>query len=389
MNPPDPAAQPGSLRILLVTTGLRMGGAEQQVAALAKEFIARGHSVALISLTPDCEVPMPDAVERLMLDLRKTPLSMAHTLLAARRFAQAWRPDIVNSHMFHANLFARSLSRICHLPPLICAAHSFSEGGRLRMLCYRLTDRWCTLTTQVSQASRAEMIRAGAVRPDRVRVMYNGIDTEKFRPDAALRERTRAQLGIDSRARLILSIGRLAIEKAQDTLIDAFQRMDRSQTTRLFVAGDGPQHAALQERIAKYGLRDAVSLLGTRHDIPALLNAADLFVLSSRIEGMPLVIGEALACGRPVVATSAPGVKELMGDIGTMVPIDDIDALALAMTQSLAAEAGTDDQRDVRRQRIVAHFGIAAAADRWLSLYRQMHCEACEHARRTSQCSDA
>lgn len=388
MNPQELFAQPESLRILLVTTGLRMGGAEQQVAALAKEFITRGHSVALISLTPDCEVPMPDAVERLMLDLRKTPLSLARALLAARRFAQEWRPDIVNSHMFHANMFARSLSRISRLPPLICAAHSFSEGGRLRMLCYRLTDRWCTLTTQVSQASRAEMIRAGAVRPDRVHVMYNGIDTEKFKPDAALRERTRAQLGMESSERLILSIGRLAIEKAQDTLIDAFQRMDRSKATRLFVAGDGPQRVALQDRIAKHGLRDAVSLLGTRHDIPALLNAADLFVLSSRIEGMPLVIGEALACGRPVVATSAPGVKELMGDIGTMVPIDDIDALALAMTQSFAAEAGTDGQCDMRRQRIVTHFGIAAAADRWLSLYCQMLGEASEHARSTSQRSN-
>ena len=72
------------MRILLITTGLRMGGAEQQVAALAREFLARGHGVALISLTPDCEVPMPDAVERLMLDLHKNPLSMVQALRAAR-----------------------------------------------------------------------------------------------------------------------------------------------------------------------------------------------------------------------------------------------------------------------------------------------------------------
>ncbi|MFS8930215.1 glycosyltransferase [Cupriavidus taiwanensis] len=389
MNQPETSPQLPSLRILLVTTGLRMGGAEQQVAALAKEFITRGHRVGLISLTPDCEVPLPQDVERLMLDLRKTPLSTAKALWVARRFATEWQADIVHSHMFHANVFARALSRISSLPPLLCAAHSFSEGGRLRMLCYRLTDRWCALTTQVSEASRAEMIRAGAVSPFRVRVMYNGIDTERFRPDLSLRNQTRARLGIDPGTRLILTIGRLAAEKAQVSLVDAFHRMDRSVPTRLFIAGDGPERMAIQARIATYGLGDAVTLLGTRNDIPALLNAADLFVLSSRLEGMPLVIGEALACGRPVVATSVPGVKELMGDIGTIVPIGDTEALALAMTQSLAAETRVHGLDEIRRQRISARFGITAAADRWLSIYREFCEKAPARARSTSPCTGA
>jgi len=369
------------LRILLVTTGLRMGGAEQQVAALAREFIARGHRVALISLTPDCEVHMPDAVERLMLDMRKTPISMAQALAAARRFVHEWQPDIVNSHMFHANMFARVLSRVTELPPLICAAHSFSEGGRLRMMLYRLTNRWCTLTTQVSETSRVEMIRAGAVTSDRVRVMYNGIDTEKFQPNATLRERTRAELGIYACTRIVLNIGRLAAEKAQISLVDAFQRMDRSTPTHLLIAGDGPQRAALEARIARYNLGSQVTLLGTRHDIPALLNAADLFVLSSRIEGMPLVIGEALACECPVVATAAPGVAELMGDIGVMVPVDGINALADAMHHSLETEDRAAPQRRIGRERIVTHFGIGAAADRWLALYQQLTAAAVSHAR--------
>lgn len=377
------------MRILLVTTGLRMGGAEQQVAALAKEFLARGHRVGLISLTPDCEVPMPPEVERLMLDLRKTPRSAARALMVARRFAKAWRPDIVHSHMFHANLFARILTRICPLPPLLCAAHSFSEGGRLRMLCYRLTDSWCALTTQVSEASRAEMIRAKAVSASHVRVMYNGIDTERFKPDPSLRSQTRARLGIDGDTRLVLTIGRLAAEKAQVSLIDAFQRMDRSVPTRLAIAGDGPERAALEARIARYGLGDSAILLGMRNDIPALLNAADLFVLSSRIEGMPLVIGEALACGRPVVATSAPGVRELMGDIGTIVPIGDNNALALAMTQALAAEARARGQDKIRRERIVTHFGISAATDRWLALYREWCPTQPYHPGSTSPCAGA
>lgn len=403
-------AQPSPLRILLVTTGLRMGGAEQQVAALAREFLARGHCVALISLTPDCEVAMPGAVERLMLDLRKNPFSMARALLAARRFGVQWRPDIVNAHMFHANLFARLLSRIAPLPPLICAAHSFSEGGRLRMLLYRLTSRWCTLTTQVSEASRAEMIRAGAVSADRVRVMLNGIDTDKFRPDPDLRARTRAQLGLDGQTRLVMTIGRLAAEKAQVILVDAFARVARNTPARLLIVGDGPERAALAVRIAQHDLGETAALLGTRHDIPALLNAADLFVLSSRVEGMPLVIGEAMACGLPVVATAAPGVAELMGDIDTIVPVDDTGALAAAMTAALgrqgqsasadsapplspgpspASGRGEQTESDARRARIVTHFGIAAAADRWLALYAQLSQPARARTAPVHPCADA
>ncbi|GJG93497.1 glycosyltransferase [Cupriavidus pauculus] len=377
------------MRILFVTTGLRMGGAEQQVSALAREFLERGHRVALISLTPDCEVPMPDAVERLMLDMRKTPLSMARTLVIAHDFARKWQPDIVNSHMFHANVFARVLARFTGLPPLICAAHSFSEGGKLRMTLYRLTNHWCALTTQVSETSLEEMVRAHAVTRDRVRVMYNGIDTVKFQPDGMLRDQTRAQLGIESGTRVIINIGRLAAEKAQVALVDAFQRLDRSVPTRLLIAGDGPQRQALASRIAHHGLQDSVQLLGTRHDIPALLNAADLFALSSRVEGMPLVLAEALACECPVVSTAAPGVAELLGELGTIVPLDDADALAHAMHRSLTTEDRASAQRQIGRARIIKHFGIAAAADRWLELYGQITGAAHNQAGHAHPCADA
>ncbi|QOT75615.1 glycosyltransferase [Cupriavidus basilensis] len=376
-------------RILLVTTGLRMGGAEQQVAALAREFIARGRQVALVSLTPDCEVPISDAVERLMLDMHKTPLSMAQALLTTRRFLRRWQPDIIHAHMFHANLFARLLTRIAPTPPLICAAHSYSEGGSQRMLAYRLTDRWCTLTTHVSEGSRAHMIETGAVRADRIVVVHNGIDTEQFQPDPHLRDLARAQLGVDAGTRLVLNIGRLVPEKAQSVLIDAYHRMERSRPTTLLIAGDGPERPALEAQIAKLKLAQSVRLLGTRNDIPALLNAADLFVLSSRVEGMPLVVGEALACGRPVVATAAPGVAELLGDAGNIVPIDDVDALARVMQGALSASPGTREDESTRRQRIASGYSLSAAAERWLALYQQLFSAASANQVHSDPCGDA
>src|SRR5204863_239079 len=99
-----------------------------------------------------------------------------------------------------------------------CTAHSFREGGRLRMIAYRLTDRWSALTTHVSEDGREGMVASGAVQADRITVMPNGIDIERFRPSAALRGTTRARLGISAGTRLALNVGRLVPEKAQALL---------------------------------------------------------------------------------------------------------------------------------------------------------------------------
>ncbi|MNV89633.1 Glycosyl transferases group 1 [compost metagenome] len=103
---------------------------------------------------------------------------------------------------------------------------------------------------------------------------------------------------------------------------------------------------------------------------------------------MPLVIGEAMACGRPVVATAAPGVAELMGDIDTIVPIDDTDALAAAMHAALDQDS-TSDTAATRRERIVTHFGIGSATDRWLALFEQLCPQAGTRPGPVRPCADA
>ncbi|WP_020204221.1 glycosyltransferase [Cupriavidus sp. WS] len=365
------------MRILLLGTGLKLGGAEQQVAALARQFIALGHAVAVVSLTPGREVDVPEAATQLCLDMRKTPWSMARALWRLRGFVQDWRPDVIHAHMVHANVFARALTRIARTPPVVCTAHSFREGGRLRMLAYRLTDRWATLTTHVSADGRQGMIDAGAVRPERIVVVPNGIDIDRFRPRPELRQATRAALGLAPGARLVLNVGRLVPEKAQDLLLEAFSRLDMTtessdRTPHLAIAGDGPERAALASAIDRLGLTGRATLLGMRRDIPELLSAADLFVLSSRIEGMPLVIAEALACGCPVVSTDAPGVADMLGDAGQIVPRGDAAALSAAMRRALEAGAGSPEAQAARRQRIAARFGIEAVARQWLDCYASL-----------------
>ncbi|NUO86861.1 MAG: glycosyltransferase [Cupriavidus sp.] len=373
MGSVDDTAAPAPLRILVITTGLKLGGAEQQIAALARAFLALGNEVAVLSLTQGQEIDLPGAIHVTELDMRKTPLSMLAALRQARRLVRQWRPDVIHAHMVHANLFARVLARTGRMPPVICSAHSAREGGRLRALAYRVTDRWCALTTHVSDAGRLAMVASGAVPDGRVIVMPNGIDTSRFRPDQASREQTRRNLGLGPDDRLVLNVGRLVPEKDHAMLIEAFAEVCRDlPKARLMIAGDGPLRDALAHQIARHGLNQVVLLAGARNDIPELLRAADVFVLSSRIEGMPLAVGEALASGLPVVATAAAGVAELAGDTATLTPTGNPQALASALRNAIASLPGTGTERDRRRQRIVGHFDVNGVARQWLAQYRSL-----------------
>ncbi|KWR90164.1 glycosyltransferase [Cupriavidus sp. IDO] len=360
------------MRILLVTTGLKVGGAELQVAALARAFLALGHAVTILSLSSGKEIDLPADACLVELNMCKTPMDMARALLRARVLIKAWHPDVIHAHMVHANLFARLLTRIVRCPPLVCTAHSFREGGRMRMLAYRLTDRWTDLTTHVSADGRSGMIAAGGVPDDRIVVIPNGIDVCRFRPEPALRITARERLGITDDTRLVLNVGRLAPEKAQDLLIRAFGQLDASMPAHLLIAGGGALRHALANQISAHGLAPRITLLGPRDDIPALLNAADAFVLSSNIEGLPMVLVEALACGCPVVATDAPGVAEVLRGQGTIVPRGDVTALTNALAAALHAGRGTPTQAAERRDRVLSSFSIEAVAQRWLTLYANL-----------------
>jgi glycosyltransferase involved in cell wall biosynthesis len=238
------------------------------------------------------------------------------------------------------------------------------------MIAYRLTDRWSDLTTHVSEDGREGMVAAGAVQADRISVMPNGIDIERFHPSPALRGATRARLGVSAGTRLVLNVGRLVPEKAQDLLLRAFAQIDPATLpVHLMIAGGGPLHQALADQIAALGLTSRVTLLGPRDDVPALLNAADTFVLSSEIEGLPMVLVEALASGCPVVATDAPGVEEVVHAQGTIVPRGDAAALASALDTALRLGRGSMTDETARRAQVIARFSIDAVAQRWLTIY--------------------
>lgn len=366
------------MRILMVTTGMLTGGAEMQIAALAGEFVAQGHAVAVLNLIGRAEVALDPRVTVHGLDLRPTPWSLAAGLWRARRFVTRWGPDVVHSHMLKANLFARMLRLFCPMPKLVCTAHSLHEGGALWMRLYALTDRLCDLTTHVSQQALGHYVTLGAAPAARIRLVPNGIDLARFTSAPGSREPMRRELGLDVTNWAWLHVGRLAPPKAQHRLLTAFAQVRAQQSgARLLIAGEGPLGDALRAQAQQLGLHDAVQFLGRRDDVPALMQAADGFVLSSDYEGSPMVLAEAGASGLPIVSTDVPGAAALLGPHDRRVPVGDEAALAQAMLATMTeSEALSADEaaarRQARRARIAQHFALDAVCRQWLALYASL-----------------
>lgn len=365
------------MKIAYLLTSLGIGGAERQVIGLARRMVQRGHEARLFVLLPpggqDWPVGSgPFPLEAVHLGMSKQPVRILQALARGAAALRAFRPDIIHSHNFHGNLVARILRPFLSRTPVVSTIHNVYEGGWARMLAYRLTDPLSRRTVAVSEAARERYVRLGAVPARKMSVIANGIDTAEFMPNAERRGEARAALGLHDEF-LWLATGRLAPAKDYPTLLRAFARIRQGETSaRLAVAGSGERAyaEALRAEADSPGLGDSVSWLGARGDIPALLDAADGFVLSSAWEGMPLALGEAMAMEKPIVATEVGGVRELAGSDAPLVPARDSEALTVAMFRMMRLSAAARAEMGrAGRARILQEFNMETQADRWEQVY--------------------
>jgi len=364
--------------LMMVSTGLALGGAENQLRAITLCLRCRGKELSVVSMLPPRasveELELAGVCVYTLQMRRHFPDPRAILRLAAT--IRRERPLIVHSHMVHANLLARVTRLFVKMPVLVCTAHSIIEGGRARELAYRLTDPLADITTQVSEAGKQRYIQVGAVPPHKIVCIPNGIDTSRFQPNPTVRQAVREQFGCAPDAFVWLTVGRLEPVKNHLELLRAFREVAAGHPhARLLIAGQGSLQAATEQRIAELGLADRVRLLGTRRDIPELLNAADAFVLPSLWEGMPLTLLEASATALPIVATDVGGNAEVVleGKTGYLVPVKDTEALAQAMLRVMnLSEADRSAIGQAGRAHVVQNFDLERVVDRWEALYREL-----------------
>ncbi len=363
------------MRIAYMVTSLGVGGAERQVIALGERMAGRGHAITLVVLKAAQVEQWATELPVIHLDMRKSPAGVAAGLSRAHGALRGFAPEIIHSHTFPANMAARVLGLFHPGAAVLSTIHNVYEGGRARMTAYRLTDAWSAHTTAVSTAAAERYVRLKAVGADKCSVLTNGIDTTEFAADPERRAEMRRELGVGSEFQW-LATGRVVAAKDYPNLLRAFALGSKAEPmSRLAIAGEaGRSELEALKRLAEgLGVEGRVKWLGLRRDVPALLDAADGFVLGSAWEGMPLALGEAMAMEKPVVATDVGGVREMAGECGSVVPAKAPEALAEALvavmrTSPEARGAGGK----AARERIFESFSMDAKADEWERLYRRL-----------------
>lgn len=358
------------MKILLLVTGLGVGGAEKVVVSLADQFAVK-HQVILVYMTGlALLLPTDPRVTVIGLNIN----SLYTSLLGFYRFRlliSDFRPDVLHSHMFHANIFARLVRLVTPLKKLISTAHSPNEGGRLRMLAYRLTDSIADFSTNVSNAAVSAFEKSKATPPGRMIPVYNGISASNFSYNIDARNNIRHELKIDNSHYLIVAVGRLHEAKDYPNLIQALVYLRSFGILfNMCIVGNGPLLNKLETMVLSLDLCKCVIFLGTRHDVKDIMSAADLFVLPSAWEGFGLVVAEAMACERVVVATDCGGVREVMGNTGYLVQPNNSKVLASAMYSALCltAEEKVSKGRDAR-QRIIDSYSLDTVVENWMTIY--------------------
>jgi glycosyltransferase involved in cell wall biosynthesis len=372
---PGPGGRSRAPRVAFLSTDSGMGGAEREVCHLAAEFQRRGWAVTAISMLP-MQPPIADLAS---LGIRTFSLEMRlgvpdpRGLVRLGRILRRVRPDVLHAHMVHANLLARLSRLIAPTPVVISTIHNENEGAQWRYVAYRLTNRLSDVTTAVSRVAEVEATRRGAAPKGVIRLVPNGLATSDFERDEHTRGRMRAALDLDDRFTW-LAVGRLAEAKGYGDMIPAFAEALRDHPeARLLIAGVGQLEAEIRAEIRRLGVEDSVRLLGLRSDVPALMQAADGFLMTSRWEGLPMVLLEAGASGLPVVATDVGGSRDavLDGVSGYVTPLGDpaSSAGAIGRVMSLAA-ADRRAMGEAGREHVRRSFDIRAVGDTWERLYR-------------------
>jgi glycosyltransferase involved in cell wall biosynthesis len=364
------------MKILFLSSSMGMGGADSQLLAAAQEFLARGHEVQIVSLT----TLGPMGLRARDLGIPTTSLEMPRGipdprgLLQLARLIRAWRPDVLHSHMVHANLMARAVRLVAPVPVLVSTIHNIYEGGWLLMGAYRLTNGLVDHMTIISEAAAERFVREGIVPPHLLRVVANGVDSTLYRQPAGSRDRVRQDLGV-GQAFAWLAVGRFEIAKDYPNMLRAFALVrERHPETVLLLAGRGALQDETEALARELHLDSAARFLGVRDDVPALLNAADGYVMSSAWEGLPMVLLEASASGLPVVTTNVGGNAEavLDGETGFLVAPRDHQKLASAMMRVMELPAGERERLGAcGRDHVGARYGLARVVEQWEEVYRE------------------
>ncbi len=359
--------------IVHVLSSFGVGGQERVALDLAASQVRRGHKVTAVSLAPAPDGPLAaefEAAGAAVVRVAKGPGTDA-TLVP--RLAWAFRrrkADVVHTHNPLPLIYGAAAARLAGAAS-IHTKHGINPGSRghrfLRRQAAKLVSSFVAVSTVTAQQARTQ----GDAPEGSIVVIANGIRLERFAPDAAARAAVRAELGIPAAAIVVGTVGRVDEFKNQTLLLAAIAPLLGANVHVVFV-GDGPTRAALETAVTALPDPAKAHVLGRRMDVARLLPAFDIFCLSSKSEGLPLVVPEAMAAGLPVVSTAVGGIPGVVddGETGFLTGVDELelrDRLQRLIADPVRARAMGLRAREVALER----YSAERMTDDYLALYER------------------
>lgn len=309
-----------------VLSSFGVGGQERVALDLAASQVRRGHRVVVVSLAPAPDGPLAAEFRTAGAEVVRVAKGPGTDATLVPRLAWTFRrrhADVVHTHNPLPLIYGAPAARLAGAAS-IHTKHGLNPGSRghrfLRRQAAKLVSSFVAVSTVTAQQARTQ----GDAPERRLVVVPNGIRLENFAPDAAARAAVRAELGIPADASVVGTVGRIDEFKNQTLLLAAIAPLLSARVHVVFV-GDGPTRAALDAAVAALPTPGAAHVLGRRMDVARLLPAFDIFCLSSKSEGLPLVVPEAMAAGLPVISTAVGGIPAVVdeGETGFLTGVDE------------------------------------------------------------------
>ncbi|MCB9460554.1 MAG: glycosyltransferase [Anaerolineaceae bacterium] len=361
----------------------RISGAERHILMLLPGLRQQGVDARLLLLVEPGN-PMDDMVaiaEEAGVPVERMQIHRDFSLLLINRlrgYLKAQQPDIVHTHLIHADTHGIIAARLAGVPTIITGRHnddSFRTQGKIRFL-NSLLWRFSTGGIAISRAIERFVIDVEHAPPEKVRVVEYGLTYETATPEQIedARQRLRHELQLPPQAVILGMAARLTQQKGIPYALEAFAKVYRDYPQAyLVIAGDGELRPQLTQQTSDLGIRGRTLFLGWRADMIDVMAAYDVFVLPSLWEGFGLVLLEAMSRRLPIIASHVSAIPEVVadGETGLLVPPRDVDALADAMRTLLSDRTLRRHMGMVGEDRLETHFGHARMASATIQVYHE------------------
>lgn len=370
--PVSGGSPPAETAVLHLLAPASYGGLERVVLLLASGLAGRGGRVAA-GLVLDRGMPEP----RLASELEAAGVEVhrlvgtARGYLAQRRavagLLSTWRPGVVHTHGYHADVLFRSTAHRAGCAA-VSTAHGFTGGGIKNRLFEAMNRRaWRRFDAVVAvSAPLADRIVQSGVDPARVCTIPNAWAAGA---PPLPRDTAREAFGLDPGQAVVGWVGRLSHEKGPDLALEALAMLPAPRPT-LVMVGSGPMADRLRDAAQRLGIADRVHWAGARAEAAHLFPAFDLFLLSSRTEGTPMVLFEAMGSGVPIVAAAVGGVPDVVGPVEAHLASPEPGALAAAISRVFTDPRGAAERVAAARRRLDAQFAVGPWAERYAAVYQ-------------------